>query len=421
MELRKKTVLQRLGPGLLYAGAAVGISHLVQSTKAGAFYGFGLLLAVILANLVKYPFFQFGPRYAAATGNHLLHGYKAIGKWTLAVFLVLTLLTMFVIQAAVTIVTAGLVIEMTGIDWPAWLVSLCLLVGCAALLLWGKYQLLDKLMKWIIVILSIATIIALVTALFGEVNRPEPATSFSFGNKDDLVFLIALLGWMPAPMDISVWHSVWSVAKQKKDALAQRVPPALFDFNIGYWGTTLLAVFFVGLGALVLYRTGTPIPKYAGPFAKTLIAAYIKPFDGNIVAYWFIAIAAFTTMLSTTLTCLDAFPRVLTPTIQLLAKGKETPEKSKNSYLIWIAITVFGASGLLFYLYQTQKSMDDLILFITVLSFLLAPVIALFNYLAVTGKSMPDKDKPNRLLRVWSWIGLTLLFGVSCWYFVTLI
>ncbi len=32
-----------LGPGLLYAGAAIGVSHLVQSTRAGAEYEFGLI------------------------------------------------------------------------------------------------------------------------------------------------------------------------------------------------------------------------------------------------------------------------------------------------------------------------------------------------------------------------------------------
>ena len=32
-------VLKRLGPGLLFAGAAIGVSHLVQSTKAGAEFG----------------------------------------------------------------------------------------------------------------------------------------------------------------------------------------------------------------------------------------------------------------------------------------------------------------------------------------------------------------------------------------------
>jgi hypothetical protein len=36
----KTSFLQSLGPGLLFAGAAIGVSHLVQSTKAGAEFGF---------------------------------------------------------------------------------------------------------------------------------------------------------------------------------------------------------------------------------------------------------------------------------------------------------------------------------------------------------------------------------------------
>ena len=32
-----------LGPGILFASTAIGVSHLVQSTRAGADYGFSLL------------------------------------------------------------------------------------------------------------------------------------------------------------------------------------------------------------------------------------------------------------------------------------------------------------------------------------------------------------------------------------------
>ena len=42
----KKSFLQSLGPGLLFAGAAIGVSHLVQSTRAGAEFGFGLIWAL---------------------------------------------------------------------------------------------------------------------------------------------------------------------------------------------------------------------------------------------------------------------------------------------------------------------------------------------------------------------------------------
>ena len=92
--------IKKLGPGLLFAGAAIGVSHLVQSTRAGADYGWGLLWALLLVNLFKYPFFQFGQRYAAATGETLLDGYKRMGKGVLVTYYILNFATMFTIQAA---------------------------------------------------------------------------------------------------------------------------------------------------------------------------------------------------------------------------------------------------------------------------------------------------------------------------------
>ena len=46
-KLSLKGILKTVGPGILYAGAAIGASHLVQSSRAGANYGFGIIWAVI--------------------------------------------------------------------------------------------------------------------------------------------------------------------------------------------------------------------------------------------------------------------------------------------------------------------------------------------------------------------------------------
>ena len=124
-------MIKKLGPGLLFAGAAIGVSHLVQSTKAGAEFGFGLIWALILSNIFKYPFFLYGPKYAAATGESLLDGYLKIGKPVLITYLVLSLVTMFTIQSAVTIVTAGLAIELFGFSskielWAILMIFLCM-------------------------------------------------------------------------------------------------------------------------------------------------------------------------------------------------------------------------------------------------------------------------------------------------------
>src|SRR5210317_737563 len=152
--------IKNLGPGLLFAGAAIGVSHLVQSTRAGADFGFGLLWALLLVNLFKYPFFQYGPRYATATGESLIDGYQKLGNWVLVTYFILTFLTMFTIQAAVTIVTAGLAHNLFGISSNLTLWSLMITLLILVILLLGKYKVLDRAMKVIISILALSSVIA---------------------------------------------------------------------------------------------------------------------------------------------------------------------------------------------------------------------------------------------------------------------
>ena len=90
MKKKEKSFLNSLGPGLLFAGAAIGVSHLVQSTKAGAEFGFGLLWALLLVHLFKYPFFQFGPRYAVAEAP--FGGIKQTGFPSVIIFFILFIL-----------------------------------------------------------------------------------------------------------------------------------------------------------------------------------------------------------------------------------------------------------------------------------------------------------------------------------------
>ena len=83
------TKFAALGPGIVMASAAVGGSHIIASTQAGAIYGWELVSIVILANLFKYPFFRFGVQYTLDTGNTLLEGYRQKGQFYLWLFLAL--------------------------------------------------------------------------------------------------------------------------------------------------------------------------------------------------------------------------------------------------------------------------------------------------------------------------------------------
>ncbi|MCH9639355.1 MAG: divalent metal cation transporter, partial [Betaproteobacteria bacterium] len=179
-------LLSRLGPGLLYAGAAVGVSHLVQSTRAGGMFGFELIIAIVIIHLIKYPFFEFGPRYTAATGRNILHGYKKLGLWAVWIYLSMTVATMFIIQAAVTVVTAGLITHIFGLhglggfepQMVAAIISSLILLICFTLLVSGHYALLDKLVKVIILVLSITSVAAVIMLLFDNPGHYESATVF---------------------------------------------------------------------------------------------------------------------------------------------------------------------------------------------------------------------------------------------------
>jgi len=400
--------LRKLGPGLLFAGAAIGVSHLVQSTRAGADYGWGLLWALLLVNLFKYPFFQFGPRYALATGESLLDGYYKLGKIFLWLYFFLNIATMFTIQTAVTVVTAGLAsnlfeIKTNMIHW-----SIGVTAVCYSILLIGRYKLLDKVIKVIILVLTISSVLAVTIAFFK--GNTSLVFSQMFPNGDSILFLIAFMGWMPAPMDISIWHSIWILEKKTDLKNKFSLKEGLFDFNVGYITTVILGICFLGLGALVMFGSGLEFSNKGNEFAGQLIDLYTS----NLGESWYmiIAIAAFTTMISTTITTLDASPRAMSKTVQLLFK-----QKNRDFYIFWITILAVGTCLIFLFL---LSEMGLLVQIATVLSFLTAPFYAILNYRLVTSNYMPKENHPSLKIKILSLLGIVFLIGFTGVYLLSL-
>lgn len=402
--------IKKLGPGLLFAGAAIGVSHLVQSTKAGANFGFGLLWALLLINAVKYPFFQFGARYANATGESLLDGYHKLGKPFLVIYYLLTFATMFTIQTAVTLVTASLATDLFGIELSLFTWSLLITLLCLALVTLGRYTVLDALIKGIIITLSLSTLFAVALAI-SNLNTPVPLQQILPHETSDLIFLIAFMGWMPAPLDVSIWHSLWVVEKNKTHQNTIK-KQGLLDFNVGYITTVLLGIGFVSLGALVLYNSGVPFETSGTAFSKQLITLYTKSLGDEFL--YIISIAAFTTMFSTTLTTLDASPRAMAKTTELLFNNSQ----SKKLRLIWSIVLAVGTVIILQFF---SKEMRILITIATILSFLTAPFYAYINLALITSKHTPLVSRPKIGLRIFSWIGIFTLVAFNIWYLITLL
>ena len=401
----KTSILKSIGPGFLLAGAAIGVSHLVQATRAGADYGFILIWVLIIACISKYPFLEFGPRFAAGTGQHLITGYKKLGKFPYWIYILITAGSMFIIQAAVTIVTAGLAERLFNFGWSPFLWSGIILIACIALLLIGKYPGLDKSMKVIVTLLTFATLAAVIMA-FGagtvsDAVNTEPPSLWTIAS---LGFMIAFMGWMPIPLDASVWHSIWTKEKAVQNKQKISVKGAFADFNVGYLSAAFIGLLFFLLGVLVMFGSGTSFSSNSVEFSSQLVELY-----GKTLGEWskpLISVAAFVTMLSTVLTVTDAYPRVIS---ELKNPEKEKPEDKKEKWKIYrISIFIIPVLSLSI-LYFLSGSFTILVDFAAGLSFLSAPFLAWFNYKLVTGKQMPEKHCPGKNYRVFSLICFALL------------
>ena len=387
--------LKKLGPGLLFAGAAIGVSHLVQSTRAGADFGFGLLWALLISIILKYPFFQYGSRFALATKMSLLDGYYKLGKVYLLIFFIISIGTIFTIQTAVTIVTASLATTILGDSQNLVILSTLIILICFLILLFGNYKLLDNLIKIIILALTASTLIALLVALIKNSNSFNFSQVFPY--KTSIIFLAALIGWMPAPLDISVWQSLWIIEKRKSNTIS--FDEGIFDFNVGYFGTFILGICFLSLGALVMFGSSVGFSDVGSIFAGQFIELYTSTLGESV--YPIIVIAAFTTMFSTTLTTLDASPRSMYKSSQLLF-----PKTNLLNYKFWLVVLSIGTICIFSFLLD---EMGTLVQIATVLSFITAPFYAYLNLKLVTSNLMPSKHKPSKTLINFSYVGLAFL------------
>ena len=402
-----------LGPGLLFAGAAVGVSHLVQSTRAGAVYGLSLAIFVVLANLLKYPAFSFAPRYAAATGTSLLEAYRRQGRWALWLYAAVTVGTMFAVQAAVTLVTAGLAEALFGgalgpLGYAAAITGFAALTAAV-----GGFAALDRAMKVIMAALTLSTLAATAMAL-PRVDWSGPwLPSGGFG-PEDVFFVVALCGWMPTALDIGVWHSLWTLARRQQTGHAPSVREVMLDFDVGYVGTAILALCFLVLGAGVMHGSGAALAASPGGFANQVIALYTESLGA-----WsrpVIATAAFGVMLSTVLTVVDGFPRALARLVERF-RGEEAPgegaARSRRAYPIALATVSLGSLALLGGFQGGLKALVDLA---TTLSFLTAPVFAVLNHLAMRSPWMPAAARPGRGLMALSAAGIAAQAAFAIYY-----
>ncbi|PNH88460.1 hypothetical protein C1M56_08880 [Vibrio diazotrophicus] len=395
-------LLRSLGPGIMMAAAAVGGSHLVASTKAGAIYGWQLAILILLVNLFKYPFFKAGVQYTMGTGESLVEGYAKLGKPYLWVFTILAVFSAVVNTAALLMFSASLLGYFVPFDLSLPVLCGIVLVTCLVILFAGHYKALDTLSKVIMAVLTIATLLAVVIAAANAApvsavaaETPSPWTIAAIG------FLVVTMGWMPAPIEISSLTSVWLKSQCRHQKVTAQ--SALFDFNVGYIGTAILAVVFLALGALVLNGTGVELSKSGVGFSHQLVGLY-----ASTIGEWsryLIAVIAFFCIFGSTITVIDGYSRVIAESQRLIKEDKEQSPKVLQAWMI--VVSAASLAIILFYASALIPMLD----FAMIMAFMTTPVFALLNYILVTKTALPKELAVGPKLKALSVLGLVYLFG----------
>jgi len=304
-----------------------------------------------------------------------------------------------------------------GIDFLGEWTIIILFAICVSILAVGKYNILDSLIKIIVIVLVISTVSAFLFALY---NGPiEPVAGFEpkeLWNASGIFFLLALMGWMPTAIDLSSWNSLWTLERIKQTNYKPKLKETIFEFRLTYFITGILAVMFVTLGTFIFYGSGEELPNNNSLFANKVVTLYTQTIGDW--SYIIIAASAFTVMFGTIIAVLDGYSRSLRRTVELIFTKNEqkTSPKFNKLYVIFLFVISIGAIAIIT---QFEDNLKELVDFATVLSFLIAPIIAIFNFRLVTGKHLAKESQPSMLLKLLSFAGIIFLSGFALVFLIT--
>jgi Mn2+/Fe2+ NRAMP family transporter len=214
------------------------------------------------------------------------------------------------------------------------------------------------------------------------------------------------------PVDISSWHGLWTLERIKQTKFRPSLKSTLLDFNIGYLVTSVLAVFFVVLGAYLFFGSNEALPNNNAQFAEKVVTMYTQTIGSW--NYLIIAAAAFSVMFGTIVAVFDGYSRAVQRTVLILKNNKDE-QKAVEYKKVYFAVLVSLAIGSSILVIPFGRNLKELVDFATAVSFVIAPIIAVFNYRLVSSKYLND-GVPPRWLRMLAVAGIIFLTGFAAFF-----
>tara|TARA_B110000438_G_C15304535_1_gene432632 strand:- start:73 stop:561 length:489 start_codon:yes stop_codon:yes gene_type:complete len=151
-----------------------------------------------------------------------------------------------------------------------------------------------------------------------------------------------------------------------------------------------------------MYGADSNFSNNSALFANQVIKLYTLSIGSW--SYLIISISSFSIMFGTCIAVFDGYARSANESIRLV---KNDPRNGKTFYNIIIWTLVVGSVLIIYFFGAKLKQLVDLA---TTISFLIAPFVAIANYLLVT-KHIDKSMRPKKWLKYLAIIGIIYLIG----------
>lgn len=399
-------------------------------------------------------------RFTNATGYSIMDAMCTTrGKWGIWYVMIVTLIQAAIGQSGRLVAAAAvayfLFTDFLGWPFDLWHYGLFLAVVACAILLFGRYEMLESVTKIFVIILGI-------TSFYVFFYSPPPLSAYKHFVIFDVPagsFLIfsAFLGLLPTGIDVSLQSSEWGKAKKaglpmirktledhnvcgrfdpfnpkfedivldinKVDSHTQEYVKRWFkignfDFALGHWFSMVIAAIFLMLAAMWIYPSEVEGRAVMGEIAKIFTVSV-----GPHMMVLFL-LGAFAACFSTAFNYFDGWPRVVgaccrnlfKKTNELSGIDDPSPEARKtwySEYNIWRITMMYSLVISVAIIAGVQKPVF-LVLIASTLAFVIAPIIFFLNVWFCL-KAIPKENKifyPSKFALYFSWISLAIyVFG----------
>jgi Mn2+/Fe2+ NRAMP family transporter len=218
---------------------------------------------------------------------------------------------------------------------------------------------------------------------------------------------------MPTGIDVSVWHSFWTLEKlrrlgentQSSSAVDHRrqLRTSLTDMRVGYGLSLLTGIMFLCLGAAHLTGRGGELSGVQ--FAEAISTAYTA-----ILGRWMyhvFMLTAFFAMFSTSYVVIDGFSRSFSEALAVINPRLSSPPSKRRTLLGFMFLAAVFAALMIVWIGNPVT----LVVAASLVSLAAAPVLYGLSLYCVRSHITDPTMKPHPITVIVGWAGVAFVAG----------